>query len=87
METTPELREHLVQSPYVQYARYGLAKAAVPAEGGAGNSTTTTTTTNGKWFAEYGARNLHIGGPIQVSEWVDEREREGVNQTPPSPCP
>jgi hypothetical protein len=85
LETTPELRDHLVRSPFVKYAGYGFEReqqtAPAPADSceadGAGDCEV-----DGKgkgkwkgkgkeegvyWFAEFGARNLHVGGPIQVT--------------------
>lgn len=83
LETTPELRDHLVRSPFVKYAGYGFEREQpqtppAPADSceadGAGDDCEADAKGKGRgveegvyWFAEFGARNLHVGGPIQVS--------------------
>jgi hypothetical protein len=102
LETTAELRDYLVRSPFVKYAGYGFEQqqpppppppadpdpsAAVAVEGKGGSDTGGVCEAGGcngggkgkakgkgkegvYWFAEFGARNLHIGGPIQALESV-----------------
>lgn len=67
-----------MRSPFVKYAGYGLEQeeedgSSCDAAGGGSCSAVEGRRRQGGvyWFAEFGARNLHVGGPIQVCTWVN----------------
>lgn len=77
LETTAELRDYLVRNPFVKYSGYAYEDKAPTTSNGNSNGKGGVCEAGGGsckdanregfyWFAEFGARNLHIGGPIQV---------------------
>jgi hypothetical protein len=72
LETTEEVRAHLVQKPFVKYVGYGLEDEGESEDegegGGVGEGKDCRAGKEVYWYAEFGARNLQTGGPLHALE-------------------
>jgi hypothetical protein len=72
LQTSAGLRDHLVQGPFVKYVRFELEgdndndNGLAPQRGNGNGNSNNGSDSGAKWFAEFGARNLMIGGPLSV---------------------